>query len=67
MNKLWKILQYGYLVIALICFVEAVIRFNSDRNKAYLFLGFGIFVTFMFFIKRKFRRKIQERNSNKTN
>ncbi|MCH3882883.1 MULTISPECIES: hypothetical protein [Tenacibaculum] len=67
MNKLWKIIQYGYLVVAVICLVEGIIRFNSDRNKAYLFLIVAVLVTFMFFVKRRLRQKIEKRNSNKPN
>ncbi|MCH3884410.1 hypothetical protein [Tenacibaculum aquimarinum] len=67
MNKLWKIIQYGYLVVAAICLVEGIIRFNSDRNKAYLFLIVAVLVTFMFFVKRRLRQKIEKRNSNKPN
>lgn len=67
MNKLWKIIQYGYLVVAIICLVEGIIRFNSDRNKAYLFLIVAVLVTFMFFVKRKLRQKIEKRNSNRPN
>lgn len=64
MIKFWKILQYGYLLIALICLVEGVIRFNSDRSKSYFFFGFAIFITIIFFIKRKLRRKIEQRNNS---
>ncbi|APG65169.1 hypothetical protein LPB136_07325 [Tenacibaculum todarodis] len=67
MNKLWKIIQYGYLVVAVICLVEGIIRFNSDRNKAYLFLIVAVLVTFMFFVKRRLRQKIEKRNNNKPN
>lgn len=67
MNKLWKIIQYGYLVVAVICLVEGVIRFNSDRNKAYLFLIVAVLVTFMYFVKRRLRQKIEKRNNNKPN
>ena len=62
MNKLWKFLQYGYLVVGVIFFIEAILTWNSDRNKAYLMFGFAIFITLIFFFKRNFRRKIEERN-----
>ena len=63
MNKLWKFFQYGYLIVAVICLVEAVIRWNSDSEKAYLFLGFAIFITLVFFFKRHFRKKVEQRNN----
>ena len=65
MNKLWKILQYGYLVIAVICFVEGIMNWSSDREKGYLFIGASIFITLVFFFKRHFRKKVEKRNNQK--
>lgn len=62
MNTLWKYLQYGYLVVGLIFFVEAIIAFNEDIEKAILMFCFAIFITAIFFFKRRFRKKVQERN-----
>lgn len=63
MTKLWKYIQYGYLVVVAILIVEGALRFNSNRNSAYLSFGFAIFILILFFVKRKFRRKIEERNN----
>ena len=63
MNKIWKFFQYGYLIIAAIFLIEALIRWNSERERAYLFLGFSFFITLVFFFKRSFRKKVQKRNS----
>lgn len=63
MNKLWKYLQYGYLIIAIIFFIEAILGWNEDREKSYLMLGFAVFITLVFFFKRHFRRKVQSRNN----
>jgi len=62
MNKIWKFFQYGYLMVAFICVIEGIVRWNSDRERAYFFLGFSIFITLVFFFKRHFRKKIQKRN-----
>jgi len=62
MNTLWKFFQYGYLMIAFICTVEAIVRWNSDRSRSYLFLGFAILISLVFFFKRHFRKKIETRN-----
>lgn len=67
MSKIWKIFQYGYLLIAIICIIEGIIRFNTNRNSSYLFFGFAVFVTIMFFVKRRFRIKVEERNRNAKN
>ena len=63
MNTLWKYLQYAYLIIAIIFLVEAILVWNEDREKAYLMLGFAVFITLVFFFKRYFRKKVQNRNN----
>jgi hypothetical protein len=63
MNRIWKFFQYGYLIIAIICLVEALLRWSSDRNRAYLFLGFAVFIVVIFLFKRHFRKNVEKRNS----
>lgn len=63
MNTLWKYLQYGYLVVGIIFLIEAILLWNEDREKAYLMVGFSVFITLVFFFKRKFRRKVQSKNN----
>ena len=63
MNKIWKIFQYGYLIIAVICLVEGIIRFNSDRSRAVFLLVISVFITLVFFFKRHFRKKVEQRNN----
>ena len=62
MNKFWKFLQYGYLIIAVIFLVEAALARKDDINKALFMLGFSIFILLIFFFKRKFRKKIEKKN-----
>lgn len=62
MNTLWKYLQYGYLVVGIIFLVEAILVWNEDREKAYLMIGFSVFITLVFFLKRKLRRKVESKN-----
>lgn len=63
MNKLWKFFQYGYLIVAIIFLVEAILAWNQDPQKAYLMLGFSVFITLVFFFKRHFRKKVESRNN----
>jgi len=63
MNIVWKIFQYGYLLVAAICLVEGIVRWSEDREKAYMFLGASIFITLVFFFKRHFRKKVESRNN----
>ncbi|CAI8156122.1 MAG: Uncharacterised protein [Polaribacter sp. SA4-10] len=65
MNKIWKFFQYGYLLIGIICLIEGIVRLNEQRERAYLFIGFSIFITLVFFFKRSFRKKVLERNNQK--
>lgn len=62
MNNIWKFLQYGYLIIALILLVEAIIEWKDDQNEAIFMLGLSIFISLIFFFKRNFRKKIEKRN-----
>ena len=65
MNKLWKIFQYGYLVVGLIFFIEGVLSWNRDKEASLIMFGFAIFITLIFFFKRHFRKKIEERNTTR--
>ncbi|UMB60271.1 hypothetical protein MHL31_14450 [Lutibacter sp. A80] len=61
MSKLWKIFEYGYLVIAVVFGVETVLNWNTDREKAYLLLLFSIIAVFMYFFRKRFRSRIENR------
>ncbi|WP_408025743.1 hypothetical protein [Tenacibaculum sediminilitoris] len=65
MNALWKYLQYGYLVIGIIFFVEGFLKWNSDKEEALIMFGFAIFIILIFFFKRHFRRRIEKRNQER--
>ncbi|MDO6745027.1 hypothetical protein [Tenacibaculum soleae] len=65
MNTFWKYLQYGYLVIGALFFIEGVLRWSTDKKDALIMFGFGIFITLIFFFKRHFRRKIDKRNQQR--
>jgi len=64
MNNIWKFLQYGYFVVALIFLVEAIFKWKEDQNKALFMLGFSIFILLIFFLKRNFRKKIEKRTKS---
>jgi hypothetical protein len=63
MNKIWKLFQYGYLLIAVICLIEGLFKLSSDRTKGMFLIGISIFITLVFFFKRHFRKKVEKRNS----
>ncbi len=53
-----KIIQYGYLFVAVFFGYETFRLWNIDRNKAYMLLAFAILAVFMFFFKKHFRKKM---------
>jgi len=63
MNKVWRFFQYGYLLIAVICLIEGLLKINSDTNRAILLIGASFFITLVFFFKRRFRKKVVQRNN----
>lgn len=57
MQKIWKIFEYGYLIIAVVFFVEVFNYWNTNREKAYLLLIFSVLAIFMYFFRKRFRKK----------
>ena len=64
MKRIYKFIEYGYLLIAIILIVESIMHWNSNRQKAYIFLAFSILAILMYFFKKHFRKKI-ENNDHK--
>ncbi len=60
--KLQKFFQYAYLVFAILFIYEAIINWNSDRNRAYMMLVIATLAVFMFFFRMRFAKKMAERN-----
>ena len=62
MQRISKIFEYGYLVIAIVFIVETFLNWKTNRNKAYLLLLFAVLAVFMYFFRKRFRNKINRRN-----
>jgi O-antigen ligase len=60
--KYFKIFEIAYLVIAIVSLYEVVVAWNEERNRAYMFLFFALFSLFMFFFRRNYRKKFENRN-----
>ncbi|MBQ0739061.1 MULTISPECIES: hypothetical protein [Mesonia] len=60
--KYFKYFEYAYLVFAVLFFFEAYRVWSESVDRAYLCIFLGAVAVFMFFFKRRFRRKIEERN-----
>jgi len=63
MQNLWKIFEYGYLIIAIVFSVETVLNWNTDRERAYLLAGFSVLAVFMYFFRRRFRKRREAPNN----
>jgi len=57
MNKIRKIFEIGYLVISVFSLFEVYNRWNSEPQRAYMFLGLAVLAILVYFIKRRFRLK----------
>jgi len=62
MQKIWKIFEYGYLIIAIVFIVETILNWNTNREKAYLLLLFSALAVFMYFFRKRFRKRVEKRN-----
>ena len=63
MNYL-KYTQYIYLVAAVFFTIKAVEIWDQDNDQHFLFLGIAVLSVFMFFFRRKFANKFEDRNKN---
>ncbi len=64
MTKLLRFFEIGYLIIALVLAYETISNWNTNREKAYIYLGFSIAAVFMYFFKKRFRKRTEARNNN---
>jgi len=62
MSKIYKFIEAGYLIIAIFLMVETFLNWNTEPQKAYLYLAFSLLAIFMFFFKKNFRKRIDKRN-----
>jgi len=63
--KILKFFQYAYIIVALLFLYEAITSWNTDRNRAYISILFFALAIFMFFFRRRFRKKFEDRRNSK--
>ena len=61
--KLQKFFQYAYLAFAVLFTYEAITNWDSDRNKSYILLLVAALAVFLFFFRRRFNKKFEDRNT----
>ena len=62
-NKIYRLFEWAYLAMAAFSIYLVITNWAENRNRAYLFAFFTVVAIFMFFFKRKFRKKIEERRN----
>ncbi len=62
MSRFYKYFEFAYLIFAAFFIFEAFRIWDTERNRAYLFLFFVVVAVFMFFFKRRFRKRLEDRN-----
>ena len=63
--KYSKIFQYAYLVFAVLFIYDGVSMRNDGTNSAYISLGLAALAIFMYFFRKKFNKKFENKdNSN---
>ncbi|OUS20236.1 hypothetical protein A9Q93_01520 [Nonlabens dokdonensis] len=62
MSKFFKYFEYAYLIFAVVFVITGFYELGINPNQAYLLFGMAVVAVFMFFFKRRFRRRFEERN-----
>ena len=62
MSKFFKYFEYAYLIFATVFITTGFIELSKNTNQAYLLFGMAGVAVFMFFFKRRFRRRFEDRN-----
>ena len=59
--KILSFLRYLYLGFAALFLFDMSNKWSNDRNSAYLSLFFSVLAVFMFFFRKKFRKRFEDR------
>jgi uncharacterized membrane protein YuzA (DUF378 family) len=63
--KYYKIFQYAYLVFAVLFIYDSLSKWGDGTNGAYISLGLAALAVFMFFFRKRFSKKFEDRNNSK--
>ncbi|MDP6922271.1 MAG: hypothetical protein QGH06_04785 [Lutibacter sp.] len=61
MKKGLKIIEYGYLLIAVVFAVETVLNWQTDPQKSWLTAFFTVLAIAMYLFKKRFRKRMENR------
>ena len=57
-----KFFQYAYFVFAVLFLYDAIENWSVDRTRSYISLLFTAVAVFMFFFRKRFRKKFEDQN-----
>ncbi|WP_411766527.1 hypothetical protein [Winogradskyella sp. A3E31] len=60
--KILKFFQYAYLIFAVLFLYDAIENWSTDRTRSYISLLFTAVAIFMFFFRKRFRKKFEDRD-----
>jgi len=63
--KFSKIFQYAYIVFAVLFIYDGISKWGDGTNGAYISLGLAALAIFMYFFRKKFSRKFENRGNSK--
>ena len=61
MIKILRYTEYLYIIVAVFSTYRIFTDWNTDRSMAYLFIFFAVISTGMFFFRRTYRKKFEQR------
>ncbi|OUR94504.1 hypothetical protein A9Q87_02385 [Flavobacteriales bacterium 34_180_T64] len=59
--KILQFFQYIYLIFAVLFIYDAISNWNDGSNRSYISLLLGALAIFMFFFRKKFRKRFEDR------
>ena len=60
--KLFKFFQYAYLIFGILFLWDAISKYNEDGTIAYMSLLLAATAVFMFFFRKKFNKKFENKD-----
>lgn len=63
MIKALKIFQYAYIIFAVLFAWDAITNWSVDRSRSYISMLFAALAVFMFFFRKRFRKKFEDRRN----
>lgn len=63
--KLLKVLQFAYIFFFILFIYDAISNWTIDRQRSYMSLIFAALTIFMFFFRKKYRKRFEEYGKNK--